>query len=325
VKSFVDIIIPTKNCGSHLEKCLRSLKRQTVPVRVIVVDGGSTDNTVQIAYKYDCVVLHEPRDLPEVVNNRCAYARNLALKYARSCVVGFLDADVEVPSCWVEDLLKFLGGRVVGVTSGCMPPHYSSGISYLINRVLQYGSTHAKRFTHVEEVESVPTYNALYLRQALMEVGGFDSSLQGCEDWELNLRIRKKGFRLLGVPCSPVKHRHHITLREFIEEMFGYGWSRGHLLIKKQIFTFKHLLPSLIVLGLPFLFVLPWWLSIRIVFTYLWILFMLGVKSLGVHSTPKNLTQTIGIFILFHVSYGVGYLKGVLDTLKLSWKTKKHK
>ena len=58
----VSIIIPTKNNVDILEKCLGSVKNLDYPkdkYEVIVVDGHSTDNTVEIAQKYGCKIVYE--------------------------------------------------------------------------------------------------------------------------------------------------------------------------------------------------------------------------------------------------------------------------
>ena len=105
MKPLIDVVIPTKNCADDLRRCLESLKRQTVPVHVIVVDANSVDDTVKVAREYGCTVLFEPGNLPKPVNNRCAYARNLGLKACKGMVVAFLDADVEVLYIFLFDLL----------------------------------------------------------------------------------------------------------------------------------------------------------------------------------------------------------------------------
>ena len=58
----VSIIIPTKNNGDILDKCLASIQNLDCPkdkYEVIIVDGHSTDNTVEIAKKYECKVVYE--------------------------------------------------------------------------------------------------------------------------------------------------------------------------------------------------------------------------------------------------------------------------
>ena len=52
----VSIIIPTKNNGDILEKCLASIENLDYPKdgeEIIIVDGHSTDGTVEIAKKYE--------------------------------------------------------------------------------------------------------------------------------------------------------------------------------------------------------------------------------------------------------------------------------
>jgi glycosyltransferase involved in cell wall biosynthesis len=58
----VSIIIPTKNNADILEKCLESIHNSNYPrckVEVIIVDGHSTDGTVEIAKRYGCRIAYE--------------------------------------------------------------------------------------------------------------------------------------------------------------------------------------------------------------------------------------------------------------------------
>jgi len=56
----LSIVIPTKNNGDILEKCLRSIQNLNYPkdkMEISIVDGNFTDNTVEIAKKYECKAL----------------------------------------------------------------------------------------------------------------------------------------------------------------------------------------------------------------------------------------------------------------------------
>ena len=62
MNKLISIIIPTKNNGDILEKCLASIKNLDYPkeeLEVIIVDGHSTDETVKIAKKYSCKIVYE--------------------------------------------------------------------------------------------------------------------------------------------------------------------------------------------------------------------------------------------------------------------------
>jgi len=82
----VSIIIPTKNNGDILDKCLASIQNLDYPkdkYEVIIVDGHSTDNTVEIVKKYGCKVVYEDR-------GRISYARDIGVKQ----IDGIRDRDV---------------------------------------------------------------------------------------------------------------------------------------------------------------------------------------------------------------------------------------
>lgn len=57
----VSIVIPTKNNADTIEKCLASIRNLDCPceLEVIIVDGNSTDGTVEIAKKYGCKIIFE--------------------------------------------------------------------------------------------------------------------------------------------------------------------------------------------------------------------------------------------------------------------------
>lgn len=331
----MDIIIPTKNDRRTLRDCLESLKNQTIPCRVIIVDGNSTDKTIEIAEEYGCEIYTEPVT-PNV--RRSAEARNLGLKYSTSRLVGFVDADTILPPTWAEDLSKYIGKwtplsfaemfEVVGVTSGC---EWKGGSekSYAIHKVLQVGSTHGKSFDKVRKLDSIPTYNAIYLRGALDDVRVFfdikgktekgflvnqsirpmifDETIGGCEDWELNRRLRQKGWVLLGIPQSPVEHRERPTLESFARQMFHYAWARGRLTKTKKILTPLYSLPSLALLFLVFSWwFLPYWVTPLLLG---WYLVLLTFLTVVVHSSPL----TFMVFFVHHTSWALGYLWGLLS------------
>ena len=80
-------IIPTKNEGKYLEKCLVSIKAQIVEdYEVIIVDTNSTDNTKTVAKKYGARIVDEPR-------RGASVARNAGARVSRGNILIFADAD----------------------------------------------------------------------------------------------------------------------------------------------------------------------------------------------------------------------------------------
>ncbi len=107
----ISVIIPTLNAQSTLEECLRSLKSQRYhgKVEVIVADGGSTDDTLDIASRHGCVVVDNPGKTGEA-------GKAAGLKAASGDVVALIDSDNILPDDdWLERMAEpFRDPRIAG-------------------------------------------------------------------------------------------------------------------------------------------------------------------------------------------------------------------
>lgn len=309
----LDVIVPTKNSGDVIRACLVALRSQTKEVNIIIVDAHSTDETVHIATEYGATVIPEPPS--DVKGSRRAVACNEGLRHSSTPLVAFIDSDTIVPEKWAEDLIPYVlnNPNVGAVTSGCVSQE-ADPLSRAVSKVIKLGSTHARSFEDIVKIDSCPGYNSIYLREAIDWVGGFSEDIGGCEDWELNRRIRKAGWNIIGVPESPVEHRERQSLRSFARQMFGYGWSRGRLLRVKHIFTPLHMLPSLALLGLLILPFISLEATILLVMGALLFipLFMLLVDTGAVSNTWSTLLILI-VFAVQQLSWAIGYVRGLVD------------
>jgi GT2 family glycosyltransferase len=226
---------------------------QTQPVtNIYVVDAMSTDGTreyveelIESGHK-NIHLIDEPES--NVPGSRRAVACNEGLRKVSSKYVGFLDADVEVPPEWSKGCIWYLQFfeklkiDVAGVTSGCIK-NEGTNLSRAISNLIEFGSTHARQFSKTQKVNSLPGYNAIYHTTALREINGFNELIGGCEDWEMNKRLRETGYALLGIPESPVNHKERKDAKSFSKQMRGYGWSRSRLAVVTGTFTTLHSLP----------------------------------------------------------------------------------
>jgi len=98
----ITFVIPTLNAQEYLTRCLSSIRNQTEKAQIIIVDGGSTDETLNIAKAYKCKVLDNPLKLAEFGVQRGILATNT------QWVVVFA-ADNELPHReWLKGLLTHL-------------------------------------------------------------------------------------------------------------------------------------------------------------------------------------------------------------------------
>jgi len=108
----VSIIIPTKNNGDIPDKCLTSIQNQDYlrdKYEVIIVDGHSTDGTVEIAKKYGCTVVYED---VRTLDGAC----NVGIKTAKGEFIAFADADRAITKIWFKNLVKhFNSENIVSV------------------------------------------------------------------------------------------------------------------------------------------------------------------------------------------------------------------
>jgi glycosyltransferase involved in cell wall biosynthesis len=92
-----DVCIPTLNSGKTLEACLKAIK-EVIPVnKIIIADGYSTDNTIEIAKKFGCEIFQTNRSLGEV--------REILIKRVKTKWFFFIDADIVVNKKWFYTLI----------------------------------------------------------------------------------------------------------------------------------------------------------------------------------------------------------------------------
>ena len=88
----ISVIVPVYNTEKYLERCIASLRNQTLgDIEIILVDDSSTDSSLEICYK-----LANEDDRIKVlskVNEGCGMARNAGLAIASGEYIGFVDSD----------------------------------------------------------------------------------------------------------------------------------------------------------------------------------------------------------------------------------------
>ncbi len=102
-------ILAVYNGATTIEACLSSLVAQSTPIEIIVVDDGSSDNTVNLVTRFPkCKLMHQSHQGP-------ALARNLGAKEATADILLFVDADMTFDPDYVHELIRpILAGEVIG-------------------------------------------------------------------------------------------------------------------------------------------------------------------------------------------------------------------
>ncbi len=211
----VAVIIVNYNAAAFLPRCLDALSQQTVaPGTVLVVDNGSEDGSAQaVCRRYPAVQLHELG-----VNAGFAAANNAGIaRVPEARWVALLNPDAFPAPTWLETLLtaarvhsefvcfgcRMLDAGDPALLDGAGDTYHSSGLAWRNG----HGAAADALSEQDAEIFAPCAAAALYRRDALLGVGGFDESFF-CyfEDIDLGFRMRLAGYRCLYVGAALVHH-----------------------------------------------------------------------------------------------------------------------
>ncbi len=222
-------IIPTYNGASRIARCLDALRSQgsEQALEIIVVNDGSTDNTVElIRQRYpDVRVITQPNAGP-------AAARNRGASEAKGSIILFTDDDCEPTPGWLDAMLgPFSDPEVVG-TKGA----YRTRQPQIIARFVQaeYEDKYRVMSGH-ENIDFVDTYSAAFRRDKFLEMNGYDTQFPvACaEDIELSYRMSARGWKMRFVPEAIVYHQHPKSFTGYLKKKFKFAFWRM-LALKKN-------------------------------------------------------------------------------------------
>ena len=205
----VSVIVPMYNAESTIEACLDSLNKLKYPedkLEFVVVDNGSTDNSVAIASKYPVMIV-------EKIGGTIASVRNYGAKSASGEIFGFIDSDCVVYDDWLLAALKQL--IKPGVAAAGAGYVTSENYSW-VEKAWLYESKH-EPFT----TDFIPSGNFLIKADVFKSINGFNEELVTCEDAEIGLRIIKKGYKIIN--SSEIKSihlRNPKTIKDFFKKEF---------------------------------------------------------------------------------------------------------
>jgi GT2 family glycosyltransferase len=250
----VSAIVVNWNGRAHLELCITSLQRQTLPgVEVIVVDNGSSDgSTAFLAERFGAAVRvvtnTENRgyagglnDGIRIARGRYLFALNNDTEVAPGCLAALVDAADRHPNAgtFAPKILQF-GDRTVidNVGHRLYPDGLSRGRGRLEPDRGQYDR---------EEEILLGSGCALLMRRAMLaDVGLFDEDLFAyCDDTDLGLRAQLAGWRCRAVPSAVVYHKYSATSA-------AYSPLKAFLVERNRAWVAAKCLPAPLLIASPF-------------------------------------------------------------------------
>ncbi len=304
----ISVIIPVRNQGERIEKCLKGIFQQTLkPYEVIIVDGHSTDQTVEIARHFPTKIIYEE------YGTRGGACQS-GLEAATGEFIAFTDGDCIPDNDWLETLYIGLkddsvvgaGGKIINSGSGLWIRSINLAMDTFLGSA---NSIQGRNFEEKRFVDSISGCNSIYQKKLLVKAGGFNTKLITLEDTELNQRMIKFG-KLIYIPEAIIVHDHGRGLKDFGKRMYQYGLGRGECFI----YNLQVIPPFLGVITILLLFL--WKEAFLIVlFSYF---IMVAISTLSVFSKYRDIKYLLTIPIVYfieHVLYSIGLYSGLLKNL----------
>jgi hypothetical protein len=214
------VVIPCLNAADVIGRTLEALKAQSIAsnLEVIVVDNGSSDDSVAIARGMGAHVLLS-------ATRGSAAARNLGVACGRANLVLSLDADcVPFDDLWAQ--------KHVEVLTACPPEVLATA-----GRTVPF--PHPDPWSQRTDVTPQPAWspsgeplyavagNACYRRATLQSLGGFPPT--AADDAALGMVARRRGFRFLWAPEACVLHRNPCGWSGYLQQMTKVGYYAAEL------------------------------------------------------------------------------------------------
>jgi rhamnosyltransferase len=224
----ISVVIPVKNGGDDLVRCLDALARQRVAdeVEVVVVDSGSTDGSIEVARERGARVHEIP---PQEFNHGAT--RNLGAELARGDVLVFISQDAEpLGEEWLARLVAPLSDddRIAGAygrqlaREDAVPPE-----RYFLDFL--YGPS--PRTQQIADASQISMESTLFsnansaMRRTLWNRFRFADDIIMSEDQDWSRRVLLAGWRIAYEPEAVVRHSHPYTIGSAFRRFFDSGVS----------------------------------------------------------------------------------------------------
>jgi glycosyltransferase involved in cell wall biosynthesis len=325
----VSVVIPCRNERDYIEDCVRSvLGQEGVPggFEVIVVDGISDDGTREILSQLCTIderlrVIDNPARITPcamnvgILESRGEYiaimgAHNVyAPDYLRSCV----EVSDETAADNVGGSMRCVWGQI----TGSEVPLLQRAIA--VSHHVPFAVGGARWHDADYEGYADTVFGGFYRREVFERVGLFDESLVRNQDDELNLRLTRAGGKIWHSPRIRSWKYHRGTLSNLLLQYTQAGYWKVRVIQKHRIpASMRHIIPGFFLFCLLlFGFTAPWST----------IAFWSAVAMTGSYATASLLASLLAaarndwrlfplfpiVFGCYHIGYGYGFLRGVVD------------
>jgi len=241
----ISIYIPAYNSEKTLDKCIQSLKEQSLKAdEIIVINDGSTDKTATIAKEHKIKVINHK------INKGISAARNTALRSCKNKFVAGIDGDAIADKQWLKILANTIKKEKASIVGGKI-------LEKKQNLADKWRISHMKQDWGNKKVIN-PRYiagnNFICNKKNLLDLNGYNDTFKtNYEDVDICQRLKENNKNIIYEPEAVVKHEPE----ENIKSVLDRHWR--HMLNDYRLPN--TLLNKFLKLGINFYTMLKFWLQ----------------------------------------------------------------
>ncbi len=210
----ISVILTVKNEEKGLEFLMNSLIAQSLkPAEIVVVDGGSTDNTLKNLKKWKTKFKKEKIEL-QIIKEKgnIAHGRNTAIKKAKYQTIASIDGGCIAGVNWLRNMAE----KKADVVAGNFLP-LATTMSEKIQAVF------VKRSTS----KNPSSRSIMFKKKCWKKVGGYPENLYTGEDTLFNARMEQAGFTFKKADDAIVYWKMRSSLKKWFKQYYLYGFGDG--------------------------------------------------------------------------------------------------
>lgn len=228
----VSVVIPVRNEAATVTAAVRSALEQDYGgnIEVVVADGRSDDGTPAIIAE-----LAQTDRRVRLIDNpglSAASGLNAAIEAANGNVIVRCDGHAALPRGYVATAVELLEDTGADNVGGIQAARGVAPIERAIAAAMaaRFGTGGARYRSNGPAGYVDTVYLGVFRREALDRVGGFDTSLERNQDYELNYRLRDSGGTVYFDPRLAVEYRPRSSIGELWRQYFRYGRGKRRVL-----------------------------------------------------------------------------------------------
>ena len=321
----VSFIIVALNAEKTIKSLLNDIDNQSYDhkkIQLIFVDSLSSDKTLEILKEFkeksenqymSIVLKSNPKKILP-----CGW--NIALKEVVGDIVLRVDAHSHIPEDFIAKNVEHIeNGEFItgGPRKSIIDKHSNWQDVLLFCETSLFGSGIAK-YRNSETTQYVSTLaHAAYKTDVFREVGGYDERLARTEDNEIHYRMKKAGYKFLF--STDIRSFHHArnSFKRMVRQKFQNGYWIGLTMgISPKCFSIYHFAPLMFALSLILgtAIGVAGNFSLLILIACLYAIANLLMTLLSLRGNKLNWMYILSpiLFLILHLSYGIGTLYGII-------------